>query len=118
MFWSHEETIKATLREELRLRLRVAADFATLGAYELTEHDEVPSEHPVRQDPPKRVFLFAKVAPVCPHSAPAEQGCTGRRPEARAKRRSARGAARRQRGGAVRVPDQPCICAAERVPSA
>jgi hypothetical protein len=114
MFWSHEETVKDTLREELRLRLRVAADFATLGAYGLTGRDEVPSEHPVREEPPKRAFLFAKVAPVCPHSASAERGCTERRLDARKRRQSSR----RQRGGAVRVPDQPCLCAAERVPSA
>jgi hypothetical protein len=117
MFWSYEETIKESLREELRLRLRVAADFATLGAFELTEHDDVPAAEPVREDPPQRVFLFAKVAPACPHSAPAESGCAEHRPKPWRKLRPARGTSPRQRGGAVRVPDQPCLCAAERVPS-
>jgi hypothetical protein len=112
MFWSH--THNETLRDELRLRLRVAADFATLGAYELSEDDDLPSEHPIREEPPQRVFVFAKVAPVCPHSATVEPGCGTERPTwARSRRMSAR----RQRGGAVRVPDQPCMCAAERVPS-
>jgi hypothetical protein len=110
MFWSQKEQ----LREELRLRLRVAADFATLGAYELSEHDDVSPEPSVREDPPQRVFLFAKVAPVCPHSAPAERGCVERRS---AKARRGRSSAGRQRGGAVRTPDQPCVCALERVPS-
>ena len=114
MFWSQQKNQSQQLREELRLRLRVAADFATLGAYELSEYDdEVSPEPSVREEPPQRVFLFAKVAPVCPHSAPAERGCVERR-SAKARGRKTVG---RQRGGAVRVPDQPCICAAERVPS-
>src|SRR5437762_892044 len=36
MFWSQKEQLK----DELRLRLRVAADFATLGAYELSSGDD------------------------------------------------------------------------------
>ena len=111
MFWSQREQLK----DELRLRLRVAADLATLGAYELSEHDDLPSEHFVREEPPQRVFLFAKVAPVCPHSAPVERTCSEHRS---AKARTRRESTRRQRGGAVRVPEQPCISAAERVPSA
>jgi hypothetical protein len=110
MFWSERKDQRQQLREELRLRLRVAADFATLGAYELSEADEAPAE-PVREDPPKRVFLFAKVAPVCSHSTPVERECGEKRP--------ARGRTRgRQRAGAVRTPEQPCQCVAERVPSA
>ena len=111
MFWSQREQLK----DELRLRLRVAADLATLGAYELSEPDDLPSEHVEREEPPKRVFLFAKVAPVCPHSAPSERACDrSRRPRAWAGRRSAG----RQRVGAVRAPEQPCTCPVERVPSA
>ena len=108
MFWSQREQLK----DELRLRLRVAADFATLGAYEMCERDEDSPERPVREDPPPRVFLFAKVAPVCPHSAPVERGC-GERLSAKARTRRGR-----QRGGAVRVPEQPCMCPVERVPAA
>jgi hypothetical protein len=121
MFWSHEnqdaaESIGRYVREELRLRLRVAADFATLGAYELLEGDEAPVERAApeatRKAPPKaapkRVLLFAKVAPVCPHSAvPAEPGCTRRAP--------GRLGGRRQRGGSVRAPEQPCVDAGARV---
>jgi hypothetical protein len=118
MFWSQRKDQRQQLREELRLRLRVAADFATLGAYELSEHDDVPPEPAHREQPPQRVFLFAKVAPVCPHSAPAERTCSERRTaKARTGRISARRRQQRQRGGAVRVPEQPCICPAERVPS-
>ena len=115
MFWSHEnqdaaESIGRYVREELRLRLRVAADFATLGAYELLESDEAPVERAAPEatpEAPKRVLLFAKVAPVCPHSAvPAAPRCT----------RHARGRpnGRRRRGGSVRAPEQPCIDAGER----
>jgi hypothetical protein len=111
MFWSHREQLK----EELRLRLRVAADFATLGAYEVSGSDDGSFERPVREEPPQRVFLFAKVAPVCPHSAPAERACSERRS---AKARSWGRSTGRQRGGAVRAPEQPCMCPVERVPSA
>jgi hypothetical protein len=122
MFWSHEnqepaESIGRYMREELRLRLRVAADFATLGAYELLEADETPRERAPIEAPPKRVLLFAKVAPVCPHSATVEPGCAERPGPSRAPSR--RGAPRqRQRGGSVHAPEQPCLCAGERVPSA
>jgi hypothetical protein len=126
MFWNHEkrepvDSIGHYLREELRLRLRVAADFATLGAYELSDPEDA-QEAPapaaaqaVRADPPRRVFLFAKVAPVCRHSAAPERACTGRDG---VHRRPRERHAPRQRGGAVRAPDQPCLCAGERVPAA
>jgi hypothetical protein len=128
MFWSHEnqepaESIGRYMREELRLRLRVAADFATLGAYELLEADEAERERAALEAPPKRVLLFAKVAPVCPHSATVEPGCA-KRPGA-GRPTSPTGAPRqrhmqrqRQRGGSVHAPEQPCLCAGERVPSA
>jgi hypothetical protein len=134
MFWSQAKNESEThigepveslghhLREELRLRLRVAADFATLGAYDLSDPEDA-EERPapavaeaVRQDPPQRVFLFAKVAPVCPHSAAPERACTGR--EGVHRRERQRHTAQRQRGGAVRAPDQPCLCASARVPAA
>jgi hypothetical protein len=120
MFWSHEnqepaESIVRYMREELRLRLRVAADLATLGAYELSGEDEYPVERAAPEAPPKRVLLFAKVAPVCPHSAPVEPRCAER---SGAERRSRRGRLQRQRGGSVRAPEQPCLCASARAPSA
>jgi hypothetical protein len=116
MFWSHEnqepaESIGRYMREELRLRLRVAADFATLGAYELTEPEEAPVERVATEAPPKRVLLFAKVAPVCPHSAPVGPACKQRSGD---QRRSRGGRALRQRGGSVRAPEQPCLCSDER----
>jgi hypothetical protein len=127
MFWSQTkresgepvESIGHHLREELRLRLRVAADFATLGAYELSDPEDAeqgpaPAAAVVREDPPQRVFLFAKVAPVCPHSAAPERSCTGRESVHRRQRHTAQ----RQRGGAVRAPDQPCLCVSARVPAA
>jgi hypothetical protein len=123
MFWSHQdnsieapvESIGQYLKEELRLRLRVAADFATLGAYELLESEEGPVEREVLDAPPKRVLLFAKAAPVCPHSGPAEPACTKRRPT---RPRSRHGRMPRQRGGSVRAPEQPCVCAGDPVPDA
>ena len=128
MFWSHRETsyeepvekIGQYLREELRLRLRVAADFATLGAYELLEPDEDPVERvapeaPVERTeaPPKRVLLFAKVAPVCPHSGTPEPACMSTGTKRSPRPRSRAGRALRQRGGSVRAPEQPCVCAGE-----
>ena len=112
MFWSQKEQLK----DELRLRLRVAADFATLGAYELSSDEDGAAHRPTRrEEPPQRVFLFAKVAPVCPHSAPSERACDRlERLSARARRR----AGGRQRGGAVPVPEQPCMCPHERLRSA
>jgi hypothetical protein len=132
MFWSHQdnsieapvESIGWYLKEELRLRLRVAADFATLGAYELLEDDEgpvsgavteTPDERVVLDAPPKRVLLFAKVAPVCPHSGPAAPACTNKRPP---RPRTRHGRTLRQRGGSVRAPTQPCVFAGEPVPGA
>ncbi len=113
MFWSDQnhdpaESLGDHLREELRLRLRAAADFATLGAYELLEQDESQVERAASEAPPKHILLFAKVAPVCPHSAtPAEPRCTRRVPR--------RPGGRRRRGGSVRAPEQPCIDAGARV---
>jgi hypothetical protein len=113
MFWSHEnqepaDSIGRYVREELRLRLRVAADFATLGAYELLEADEAPVERAAPEAPPKRVLLFAKVAPVCPHSAAVEPDCAKRSGAGWRRRRH------RQRGGSVQAAEQPCLCAGER----
>jgi hypothetical protein len=122
MFWSHQnqepaDSIGRYVREELRLRLRVAADFATLGAYELLETDEAPVERAAPEAPPKRVLLFAKVAPVCPHSAAVEPDCA-KRSDRRASTRRTQRHAQRQRGGSVHTPDQPCLCAPERTPAA
>lgn len=112
MFWSHKEQFKEQLRDELRLRLRVAGDFATLGAYELSDpedDDDTPQTPPpriVREAPPKRVLLFAKVAAPCPASPRVEQRCTAT--DATARRRAAR---RERRGGVARAPEQPCLSA-------
>jgi hypothetical protein len=122
MFWDQEnqepaESIGRYMTEELRLRLRAAADFATLGAYELLEPDEAPHERAALEAPPKRVLLFAKVAPVCPHSATIEPGCA-KRPGAGRRMSHTRGPRQRQRGGSVHAPEQPCLCAGDRVPNA
>jgi hypothetical protein len=119
MFWNHEnqeatESIGRCLGQEIRLRLRAAADFATLGAYDLLEADERPVERAASEPPPKRILLFAKVAPVCPHSASVVPACKKRLGSGRSPRRS-RG---RQRAGSARAPEQPCMCAGERLSSA
>jgi hypothetical protein len=122
MFWIQEKTQETKhreqLKDELRLRLRVAADFATLGAYELSgpeEDDESPVAAPsriVREEPPKRVLLFAKVAAPCPASPAVEQRCSAS--DAVTRRRAAR---RERRGGATRAPEQPCLSAGVRTPA-
>ena len=67
MFYRSKEHIKAQLEE----RLRTAFDFATLGAYE----PDAPSRPFSPRETPKRVFLFAKVSPPCPHSRAAADTC-------------------------------------------
>ena len=126
MFYKREtesiESLGHHLGEQLRERLRVALDFATLGAYELTSpEDEVEPtspEHqaelalpsaagePLARERPQRVFLFSKVAPACPASPPAAG------PRCAAAPGASRAAGRRagRRAGGVRAPEQPCLC--------
>jgi hypothetical protein len=117
MFWTnHREPADAAglyLKEQLRARLRVAADFATLGAYELTapegdrELAESLAEAPhAGLERPQRVFLFARAAAPCPASRDVERPRCAVDAGARrvAKERPAR------RRGGVRAPEQPCVC--------
>lgn len=111
MFYRPKEQLKAQLEE----RLRTALDFATLGAYSEGEASSSVSHVPV-QDPPQRVFLFAKVQSPCPHGAAAGGRCTsdvvgrvavtggGSAIATRRRRRS-------RRGGAVKALPQPCTWA-------
>jgi hypothetical protein len=103
------ESLGQYLGEQLRDRLRVALDFATLGAYELSGVDEDPDVAPVprERERPQRVFLFAKVAPSCPASREAEGP---RCAVDNGARRRAKDRPGRRRGG-VRAPEQPCVCA-------
>lgn len=124
MFWSNENSsLDGHLRGQLRDRLLVALDFATLGAYELLETEEAPrgsrsaemraelpepSLHsgPATRERPQRVFLFAKVAgPACSHDSQEEAPCNPRRETSLRQSRQAR---RSRRGGSTAVPDQPC----------
>jgi hypothetical protein len=131
MFYKHDtepiESLGYHLGEQLRERLRLALDFATLGAYELTApegdrelsgpEDDAPSPavpdlH--ERERPQRVFLFAKAAPACPASRVAEQPRCAAAPEAP---RTPGGRPRRRRGG-VEPPEQPCLCAIRPKPRA
>src|SRR5262245_59281329 len=102
------------LGDQLRERLRVALDFATLGAYELSGPDEDLDVAPVPREGlerarPQRIFLFAKAASPCPSSREADgPRCAV---DAGARRR-AKDRLGRRRGG-VTAPSQPCICAIE-----
>ena len=124
MFWNREDisipspSTQATLREELRQRLRLAAEFATLGAYELTRasspesHGDTP--HAREREATRRVFLFTRVTESrCPHSPEPAQSCptTGVARIARHARPSARRRAARRRGG-VDAAQQPCTVSA------
>ena len=123
MFWNqHEDSVRipaaqARLRDDLRERLRLVAEFATLGAY--TEDDRVLAEHhedaPHARggEPTRRMFLFTR-APVtrCAHSAEVADSC----PTTTASRipRPARSSLRRRvprRRGGVPASTQPCLCA-------
>jgi hypothetical protein len=123
MFWTNDrapaETAGHYLKEQLRARLRVAADFATLGAYELTapEGDRELAEQALEtahseRERPQRVFLFAKVAAPCPASREVE------RPRCAVDAGARRAAGDRpvRRRGGVRAPEQPCICSASAKP--
>jgi hypothetical protein len=116
MFYKHDtesiESFGHHLGEQLRERLRLALDFATLGAYELTaaegDAEFAPSpapREPLERERPQRVFLFSKVPPACPASRAAEQPRCAAAPEAR---RAAGDRPRRRRGG-VETPEQPCL---------
>ena len=110
--------IRETLREQLRDRFRAAVDFATLGAYELTgpdpeaEQSEAarPTVHRGPEDRriPKRVFLFAKVAPSGCSERPARvaAACSADRVGL-----GARDVRRRQRRPATPAAEQPCTWA-------
>jgi hypothetical protein len=129
---SSADSVRSRLAEQLRERLTVAAEFATLGAYELLEREQVRAAHRTAEragaahqapEPTQRVFLFARVPEApCGHSAEAAPACTARVKAAvlagggqpkhygSAARRARRHLARR--GGAVDVPEQPCVWAA------
>jgi hypothetical protein len=120
MFWQTQNSIdgsrEAYRREELRQRLRLVADFATLGAYELTDapaheapaHGDTP--HAEGGEPTQRVFLFTRVPEArckAGREAVAECPTTASRRIARYARPSARRRAARRRGG-VPAAQQPC----------
>jgi hypothetical protein len=109
---------QATLREELRQRLRLLAEFATLGAYELTDaaspdvHQDAP--HAREREATRRVFLFSRATvSTCAHSPEASRSCpaTGAAQIARHARPSARRRVARRRGG-VAAAQQPCTVTA------
>ena len=106
---------QAYLREQLRQRLRLVAEFATLGAYELIDGDTHESHgdtpHAREREPTRRVFLFTRVPePRCSHSAEAPGGAcpaTAQARIARYARPSERRRVARRRGG-VAAAQQPC----------
>ncbi len=128
MFWNREEinvpsisvpspTAQARLRAELRDRLRLAAEFATLGAYELTEPaPEAHGDTPHARDgaPTRRVFLFSRVPePRCAHLPEATEVCpaTSASRIARHVRPVERRRVARRRGG-IAATQQPCTVSA------
>lgn len=115
MFYRSKEQLKAQLEDHLR----TALDFATLGAYE----PEAPAHRFNDRETPKRVFLFAKVAPSCPHSRAAASTCDAAGAETAEHQHVVTGGSlvgtrrrsrRSRRGGAVKVAPQPCTWAADR----
>lgn len=120
MFWPTENSIEnsiqkspqADLREQLRERLRLLTEFATLGAYELTDDAPAHGDTPHARDgePTRRVFLFARVPPThckAGREAVAECPTTAARRIVRHGRPSARRRVARRRGG-VEAAQQPC----------
>ncbi|HZO59252.1 MAG TPA: hypothetical protein VFB51_06160 [Solirubrobacterales bacterium] len=119
MFWQTQNSIDrsrdAYLREELRQRLRLVADFATLGAYELTDapaHGDTP--HAAGGEPTQRVFLFTRAPQShCKAGREAVRECptTADRHIARHSRPATRRRVARRRGG-VAAAQQPCTVSA------
>jgi len=118
MFWQTQNPINRIgdsrdpdLREQLRERLRLLAEFATLGAYELTDapaHGDTP--HARGGEPTRRVFLFARVPQSnCKAGREAVTECptTGTRRIVRHGRPASRRRVARRRGG-VEAAQQPC----------
>ena len=105
------------LKNQLEESLRTALEFATLGAYE----PEEPSHQFTPRETPKRVFLFAKVSPPCPHSEGVADTCGAAGADTAAHDRVAtaggslvgtrRRSRRSRRGGAVKLAPQPCTWA-------
>jgi hypothetical protein len=109
---------KHDLKVQLEERLRSAFDFATLEAYapEPAAHPDAPRE------PKTRVFLFAKVSPPCPHSPLQVAACDAAGADTVEHHHVAaagslvgtrRRSRRSRRGGAVKLPPQPCTWAAD-----
>ena len=98
---------QARLREELRERLRLVAEFATLGAYELTDspvHEDAP--HARGGEPTRRMFLFTRVPETrCAHSPEMPLACPATR-TTRPGRASQRHMPPRRAG--VEPAQQPC----------
>jgi hypothetical protein len=119
MFWQTQNSIEKSreshLREELRGRLRLLAEFATLGAYELTDapaHGDTP--HARDGEPTRRAFLFARVPQThCKAGREAVTECptTAEHRIVRHVRPSARRRVARRRGG-VEAAQQPCTVSA------
>jgi hypothetical protein len=121
MFWKREDIAAQGQREELRQaladRLRVALDFATLGAYELSgpegaresaQHPrgEVPVEH-VTERPPRRDCRSERVRSrrhVTAANLPCPAPALARTPEPGCERGP-------RRGGSVEKAEQPCTWA-------
>jgi hypothetical protein len=112
---SIERSRESDLRAELRERLRLLAEFATLGAYELTDppaHGDTP--HARNGEPTRRVFLFTRVPQThCKVGREAITECptTAERRIVRHVRPSARRRVARRRGG-VEAAQQPCTVSA------
>ncbi len=119
MFWQTQNSIARSVegsgdpdpRQQLRARLRLLADFATLGAYERTDaapHGDTP--HARDREPTRRVFLFTRVPQThckAGREAVAECPTTAARRIVRHGRPATRRRVARRRGG-VEAAQQPC----------
>jgi hypothetical protein len=120
MFWQTQNPIEqagdSELRARARSRLRQLAEFATLGAYELTGGAEPHGDTPHARDrePTQRVFLFTRVPPAhckAGHEGVTECPTTAPRRIVRHARPAARRRIARRRGG-VAAAQQPCTVSA------
>jgi hypothetical protein len=97
------------LRDFFADRLRLAFDFATLGAYELTGADADPEAAGAEPRPADRHGRNACTSgPRRRHVVAASVSCPA---PADARRSSASCARGGRRGGSVPTPEQPCVCA-------
>jgi hypothetical protein len=124
MFWPStpdRHARREEISELVRQRLRLALDFATLGAYELADASGEEATGASSAEPsaeaahtawlPARGSGRAEIRCSSPITSSRACGASARAPRRLSRDRHGHDARTRHRGGSVTVPEQPCVCA-------